>query len=192
MRSIGFAVLLLFFGGAEARAQVVALGASDVDGYGLSRSEAWPAQLEQLLLAKGFNVTVSNQGVSGDTTYGMLGRVDSAAPDGTRLVIFSPGSNDSKSTNSRFGTIDHEGNIKAIIARLRARGITVLGLGGSPDSDVERAAGATPLGPTYRGVPSEDLVHMGRGHDNHPDAKGEAIIAARLLPSVMRALGRKG
>ena len=36
-----------------ASAQIVALGASNVEGYGVSSSEAWPAQLESILRAKG-------------------------------------------------------------------------------------------------------------------------------------------
>jgi acyl-CoA thioesterase-1 len=56
-----------------ANAQVVALGASNVAGRGVSSSEAFPAQLEQMLAAKGLNVHVTNAGISGDTNEGMLG-----------------------------------------------------------------------------------------------------------------------
>ncbi len=188
MRSIGLAILLMFIGAAGATAQVVALGGSATDGYGLSRSEAYPAQLQDLLHAKGVNVTVSNQGISGDTTFGMLGRVDSAAPEGTRVVIFQPGGNDNKSLNRRNFLIDHDGNIKAIIERLRARGIVVLAFGDPTESAAERAAGAIALGPMAQGAGSQ--ANGGRGF--HPDAQGYGIVAARLLPYVIRALGTKG
>jgi hypothetical protein len=65
-----------------ARAQIVALGVSNVAGRGVSSSEAFPAQLEQMLAAKGYNVHVANAGVNGDTNSGMLGRLDQAVPRG--------------------------------------------------------------------------------------------------------------
>src|SRR4051812_26986085 len=69
-----------------ASAQIVAIGASDVAGRGVSSSEAWPAQLEGMLAAKGRNVRVINAGISGDTNAGMLARLDSAVPEGTKIV----------------------------------------------------------------------------------------------------------
>src|ERR1700738_213828 len=58
---------------------IVALGASDIHGKGVALSEAFPAQLENMLRADGFNVQVINAGVDGDTTTGMLFRMDSGA-----------------------------------------------------------------------------------------------------------------
>jgi acyl-CoA thioesterase-1 len=72
---------------AAARAQIVALGASNVAGRGVSSSEAFPAQLERMLAARGYNVQIANAGVSGDTNVGMLGRLDQVVPDGTRIVL---------------------------------------------------------------------------------------------------------
>src|SRR6185312_4849473 len=64
-------------------AQVVAIGASNTIGGGDGGpcgqpvwSEAWPAQLEQLLHAHGTNVQVKNAGLAGDTTCNMLSRLD--------------------------------------------------------------------------------------------------------------------
>src|ERR1700722_13988262 len=75
-------------------ATIVALGASNTAGKGVSSSEAYPAQLEAILRARGLSVTVVNAGISGDTTEGMLGRLDQAVPDGTSAVILQPGGND--------------------------------------------------------------------------------------------------
>jgi acyl-CoA thioesterase-1 len=72
---------------AAARAQIVGLGASNVAGRGVSSSEAFPAQLERMLAARGYNVQIANAGVSGDTNVGMLGRLDQVVPDGTRIVL---------------------------------------------------------------------------------------------------------
>jgi acyl-CoA thioesterase-1 len=85
---------LLFQLGIANAATVVALGASNTAGKGVSPGEAYPAQLESLLRARGLDVTVINAGVSGDTTGGMMARLDSAVPKGTRVVILQPGGND--------------------------------------------------------------------------------------------------
>src|SRR5262249_62044821 len=80
------AMINIGFGPADA-ATIVALGASNTYGKGVSRSEAYPAQLEALLRARGYNARVVNAGISGDTTGGMLGRLDGAGPGGTGLVL---------------------------------------------------------------------------------------------------------
>ncbi len=76
---------------APARAQVVAFGASNVAGRGVSLDQAFPAQLEDMLRADGYPVRVINAGVSGDGSQQMLDRFDSAIPEGTRVVILDVG-----------------------------------------------------------------------------------------------------
>lgn len=111
------AALCLAFGAAEA-ATVVALGASNTYGKGVARSEAYPAQLEKILRAKGHNVRVINAGVNGEKTASMLSRLDRAVPKGTNVVILQPGGND-----RRKGGTDVTGEIRS---RLGARGIKVV------------------------------------------------------------------
>src|ERR1700730_2106995 len=72
---------------------IVALGASGIHGKGVALSEAFPAQLENMLRADGFNVQVINAGVDGDTTTGMLFRMDSVIPPTTKVAIVEPGTN---------------------------------------------------------------------------------------------------
>ncbi len=55
--------------------RIVAFGDSLTAGLGLPPSEAFPAQLEQALKAKGHNIQIANAGVSGDTTAAGLGAV---------------------------------------------------------------------------------------------------------------------
>ncbi|MBR0713533.1 GDSL-type esterase/lipase family protein [Bradyrhizobium liaoningense] len=102
-------------------ATVVALGASNTYGKGVGRGEAYPAQLQQILRAKGHNVTVVNAGINGNTTEQMLARFDSAVPKGTSVVILQPGGND-----RRKGKSDTNANIAAIESRAAARGIRVV------------------------------------------------------------------
>lgn len=99
---------------------IVALGASNTYGKGVARNEAYPAQLEAMLRAKGIDAHVINAGISGDTTGGMLRRLG-AVPAGTRVVILQPGGND-----ARKGQGHGAENVAAITSRLAARGIKVV------------------------------------------------------------------
>ena len=104
--------------GAASAATVVALGASNTFGKSVARSQAYPVQLEALLRARGLDVQVVNAGINGDTTGGMLARLERAVPKGTSLVILQPGGND-----RRKGAPDQTA---AIQARLSAMGIPVV------------------------------------------------------------------
>jgi hypothetical protein len=55
-----------------------------------SQQEAYPAQLEVMLQAKHCNGRVLNAGIDGDTTWGMLNRLERAVPADTRVVILQP------------------------------------------------------------------------------------------------------
>jgi hypothetical protein len=57
----------------------------------VSQQEAYPAQLEAMLRARHYDGRVANAGVSGDTTWGMLNRLETAVRAGTRVVILQPG-----------------------------------------------------------------------------------------------------
>lgn len=144
-----------------AHAQIVALGASVVQGYGVSSGEAFPSQLQAMLRAKGKNYTVSNQGIYGDTTSGVLARLDSAVPQGTRIVILMIGGNDIRKgatfAQARAGFMQ-------IVARLKARKIRVINA-----NPIYQAARA-------KGMLLPDGIHL--------TAAGQHYMAERLLPQI--------
>ena len=151
----------------EARAQAVALGDSATRGYMLPLTDAWPAKLEGLLHQHGVNVTVANEGVNGDTSDGMLGRLGSAVPNGTRVVILMCCGNDNK--DKHHVVADHLGNVKSLVGGLRARGIAVVyswsggaAFGGrdTAGASAARSAGASLCGWWAQGVPSGDLEEL--------------------------------
>jgi len=115
------AAALLCVGAAQAATIIVALGASNTYGRGVARGEAYPAQLEALLRAKGHDVRVINAGINGNTTGAMLNRLGSV-PNGTRVVILQPGGND-----RRKGREDERtDNVATIESQLNARGVKVI------------------------------------------------------------------
>jgi acyl-CoA thioesterase I len=149
---------------------IVALGASGTAGRGrgghsggVSPEEAFPAQLESMLRARGYDAHVTNAGIAGDTTDGMLARLDSSVPDGTRLVILQPGTNDGTHGASAGAAT----NVPQIIQKLRARGIKVI--------MAHMKSGASEIGPDGQ----------------HFTARGYSLVAAYLLPQVIGAIGKR-
>ncbi len=153
---------------------IVAIGADNVRGKGIGKrrtggvplSEAFPAQLEAMLHARGIDARVANAGVGGDTTAGMLARLDSAVPEGTRLVIVDRANGNDKSGGLKTKQNDY---LRRIKARLDARHIAVIVL------------------PPWREIPGATSNRAWDGH--HFTAKGHADIARYLLPRVVALLG---
>jgi acyl-CoA thioesterase I len=111
-----------------ASAQIVALGASNTAGYGLDSSQSWPSQLQAMLQAKGSTTKVINAGISGDTSAGILNRIGSAVPQGTRIVILSVFAyNDNR---KGIAPAEHQANIASIERQLRSRGIRIINVNG--------------------------------------------------------------
>ena len=163
-----FGTALLCAVGAQAQTQVtiVALGASNTEGWGVVASEAYPRKLQALLNAGNINATVINAGVAGDTTGGMLARLERAVPVGTHVVILQPGTND-----ERMGLgAERAGNIEKIRSLVSARDTKLI--------IIEN----TMLDALPRKELREDGVHF--------TPAGYAILAERILPEVLAALGK--
>ena len=156
-----------------ATVNIVALGASNTYGQGRGKtnggvnpSHAYPAQLQALLRARGLDARVSNAGIAGDTTSGMLGRLDSAVPQDTSIVILQAGGNDAR--RGEGGRV--AGNVAQIRKRLTARGIVIIMF-----DHLGRIAPKSSRDPDGQ----------------HFDARGHAAFAAYLAPQVMAAAKRK-
>jgi acyl-CoA thioesterase-1 len=96
-KTLGALLVLALFTVANAHAEsilITAIGDSNIAGKGVSSSDAYPAKLERALRAKGYDVRVLNNGITGDTTKGVLSRLSSAAPKGTQVAIVWVGIND--------------------------------------------------------------------------------------------------
>jgi acyl-CoA thioesterase-1 len=107
-----------------ASAQIVALGHSAAHGY-VAPNEMWSAVLENMLRARGSQIHVTNAGINGETTAAELARVDSAVPEGTKIVILTiSGHNDARKLIG--GSADAAANIAAIKSKIRARGIRIV------------------------------------------------------------------
>jgi acyl-CoA thioesterase I len=109
---------------APTSAQIVAFGHSAARGH-VSENEMWSSVLEGMLRARGSQVHVLNAGVNGETTAAELARVDSAIPQGTRIVILTiNGFNDAHKLSE--GAAGAPANIAAIKRKITARGIRIV------------------------------------------------------------------
>jgi acyl-CoA thioesterase I len=102
---------------------IVAFGDSLTAGYGLPPAQAFPVVLHRRLRADGYDATVLNAGVIGDTTQKGLFRLQSVEALNPDLVILELGGNDMlNGVDPRFT----KANLEKIILRLRAKGSRVL------------------------------------------------------------------
>ncbi|RWF68341.1 MAG: arylesterase [Mesorhizobium sp.] len=199
------AALILFLGIcgplSPARAEplkIVGFGDSLMAGFGLGPDEGFTQKLEAALRAKGHDVTVTNAGVSGDTSSGGLSRLDWSVPDGTQLVILELGANDMLRGVSPAIT---QKNLDAMLAKLRQRKIAVLlaGMRAAPNlgADYQSSFDAifpklaekfgVPLYPFFlEGVAGDATFQLEDGL--HPNAKGIDRMVERILPEVEKAI----
>jgi acyl-CoA thioesterase-1 len=102
---------------------VVFLGDSLTAGYGLSPGLSFPGLLEARMRREGLGWKVVNAGVSGDTTAGVLARLDQVFRQGPDLVFLCIGSNDGLRGMPIPGM---EKNLRAILDRARGEGVPVV------------------------------------------------------------------
>ena len=124
LRALSIVAIAAFAGPLQAAPlNIVAIGASNTSGFGVGAQNAYPALLQAMLRKKGIEANVTNAGVAGDVTSGMLNRLDGVVPKGTDIVILQPGANDLRFFGSKEA---RAANIAAMTRRLRARGIRVI------------------------------------------------------------------
>jgi len=155
-------------GSVEAKTiKVFALGASNTNGKGVGSDQAWPAQLERILRAKGHDARVTVNALNGDTSEGVLRRT-SSIPAGTQVVVFDTG-----------GDNDHlRGRSDNDINATRARIVSAI-----------RAHGAVAIQAPYQKLigpmRSGGAGYQADGH--HLTPTSHARVAAYLVPKVIAA-----
>ncbi len=173
---------------------IVAFGDSLTAGYGVLPGESFPEQLEAALKAKGYDVTVANAGVSGDTAADGLARLEWSVPAEANIVIVELGANDALRGIDPALT---KKTLSEILAKLKARGQTVLlagmlaprnlGNGYAKAFDAIYPALATEYGVTLypfflAGVATDPSLNQDDGM--HPNKAGVARIVSGMLPEV--------
>ncbi len=147
--------------------RIVVLGNSIAAGYGLDPAQAFPALLQQRIDSLGWNFTVENAGISGETTAGGLARLDWLLESPVSVLIVELGGNDGLRGLPLEST---QRNLTAIVRRTKAR---------YPDATVILAGMQIPpnLGPAY----------VSRFRDLFPAVAAET--GAVLIPFVLEGVG---
>lgn len=186
--------------GPAAALQVIAFGDSLTAGKDLPDPdrEAWPALVEARLRAEGVDAAVVNSGVSGNTTFDALDRLDYSIDSGVDLVIVCLGSNDAFQGKPLKLV---EENLRRIVEGCQERGARVLlvalktlpNFGPEYGSAYEaifprvaRTTGATLAPFLLEGVAGDRRYNLPDGI--HPNGEGHARVAENLYPAIREAI----
>ena len=179
---------------------LLAFGDSLVAGFGLGSRDGFTAKLEAALKAKGIDARVVNAGLSGDTSAGGLARLDWALEPKPDFAIVELGANDGLRGLDPAQTL---ANLDAILTKLKAKGIPVLfaGMYAPPNMGPDYAKPFNALYPELAakhgvlfypffldGVAADATLNQPDGI--HPNAKGVDIIVERMLPHVLKLMGK--
>ena len=168
---------------------ILFLGDSLTDGYGLSRSQAYPALIAQKIRDAGLKYEVINAGVSGDTTGGGLRRINSYLNRKIDIFVLELGINDA------FRGVPLEqmrSNLQDIIDRVRAKNpdvaIVIAGMQlplygadayvrtfGEMFGDIAQKNNAALVPYLLAGVGGDPAMNI--GDRIHPNAAGQRVLA---------------
>ncbi len=191
------------FGGSAAHARplrLVALGDSLTAGLGLPLDQAFPEALEKALRAKGYDVEISNAGVSGDTAADGLARYDWAVGQGADALIVELGANDML---RGLDPAAAEASLAQILARAKAAHLATLltGMRAAPNLGADYQARFDAIYPELanrfgvalypfflEGVAVDPKLNQKDGL--HPTRQGVEKIVANILPAVEALLAQ--
>ena len=174
--------------------KIVAFGNSLTAGLGLPLNQSYPAVLQQLLTADGYQYEVINAGVSGDTTTGGLRRIDWSLDGDVRFLILELGANDVL-RGQPVSLV--KSNLGAIIEKAKKQNVKVLMSGMEAPSNA---------GPEYRKEVHQAFADLEKEHDvlmipfvlkdifsnekliqpdgSHPTAEGARLIAENVYKTL--------
>jgi acyl-CoA thioesterase-1 len=180
--------------------KIVAVGDSLTAGLGLPAQDAFPAKLKAGLKAKGYEVTIVNAGVSGDTAAAGLERLDWSVPQDADAAIVELGANDALRGLDPALT---QKALTTILDRLAAKRIPILlagmlaprNMGADYTAKFDRMYPALAANhpvvfyPFFlEGVAGDP--HLNQGDGLHPTAAGVDAIVQRILPKVEELIAR--
>ena len=185
--------------------KLLAFGDSLALSQGVPAHDGFHKQLERILEARGYPVTVIDASKSGDTTAGGLARLDRALAERPDMVLLELGINDGR---RGIALGDTYRNLDRILTRLAAENLPVLLLGtrvphklredypggaytGEFDRIFPRLADkhGVALYPFFLdGVALDPALNQADGI--HPNAAGVAVIVDRIVPTLEPLLQR--
>jgi acyl-CoA thioesterase-1 len=170
-----------------ATVHIAAFGDSNTAAFIVGKDKGYPADLEKILKARGYDVAITNGGVSGATSADGVKSVDTLVPAGTDIAIVFFGRND-----HRWGVDEKitRANMDRIVARLSERHIAVLlcGYWQYDFSDIAAKNGAAYYPEFFNGVSAngDKLPRYTMWFDpmHHLNAEGYRVVATNIAPAV--------
>ena len=191
--------------GEAATLKIAFLGDSLTAGLNLLSQQAFPALIQDMFAAEGYDQIESvNAGISGDTSAGGRRRIDQTLEPGVRILVLALGANDAL---RGLGTQQTHDNLKAIIDTARGKGIRVALCG---------MEAPTNLGPDYRDAFRGLFLQLAREYRNdvkfvpfllegvaghpelnqadgiHPNEQGAKVIAELVYPTLRTIVDELG
>lgn len=178
--------------------KIVALGDSLTAGFGVELSESYPSLLEKKLQENGYQYTVINAGVSGETSSGTLARVEWILTQNPQIVIVETGAND----GLRGVAVNLlEGNLRQIVDLLHENNVAVLLAGMKmvwnlgpvyveqfnevyPKIASEKQVMLMPF--FLKGVATKSDLNTDDGI--HPNSAGYRVIVENIYPYVLKVI----
>ncbi|EAQ44321.1 acyl-CoA thioesterase, putative [Roseobacter sp. MED193] len=188
--------------------RITAFGDSLVQGYGLTQGDGLVPQLQRWLDAQEVAVTLSNAGVSGDTTAGGAARIDWTLADQPQGLIVLLGGNDllrglapdqARENLRQILLAAQAGDVEVLLIGMRAPGNFGPEYKASFDriySDLAQEFDALLHPDAFAGIralvgsdPAAAQEYM-QADNIHPNAKGVALNVAALGPVVQELAAR--
>lgn len=192
VKSILFIVAVFVFQKSDKPTSLLFFGDSLTAGYGLSPEEAFPALIEKGLNKKERVASVTNAGLSGETSAGGLARIDWVLRQPIDIFVLELGANDGlrglpldQTRKNLQGILDKVKN-KNPMAKLVIAGMMVPPNMGQQYSkefskiypDLAKKNNATLIPFLLEGVGGNEKLNQADGI--HPNAEGHRIIAGNL------------
>ena len=177
-----------------ARPEVVFLGDSLTAGLGLDTAVSFPALIQKRIDAAGLEFTVTNAGVSGDTSAGGLRRLEWALQGQPRVLVVALGGNDGL---RGLEPAELQKNLAAIIERGHQAGLQVIlaGMEAPPNNGPDYTARFRQVYPDLARIYKVPLIpflldgvagdaSLNQADGIHPNPEG----ARRVADTVWKAL----
>ena len=186
----------------DSRRTLLFLGTSLTAGLGLDPDSAYPQQIQRKIDANGLPYQVVNAGVSGETSAGLLRRLDWVLRQPAAVIVVETGANDGLRGLPVNAT---RATIADVLSRIRreqpAASVLLVQMEAPPNlgqeytsefhgmfAQLAREHGATLMPFLLEGVAGEARLNQGDGM--HPNNDGERIVADNVWRALQPLLTR--
>ena len=188
--------------GGDTRGPILFLGTSITAGYGLEPDSAFTQQIQRKIDSTGLPFRVVNAGVSGETSAGLLRRLDWILQQPARVIVVETGANDGLRGQSVAVT---QATIGKVLATIRARRpearVALVQMEALPNFGAEYTRAFHAMFPAlakeYRVTLLPFLLDRVAGFPSlnqadgiHPNYAGERIVAENVWRGLEPMLGR--